>query len=215
MDNIDNWPEATHVQLNKRGNIQMYYNLQIVDGRTVLQYNSTCGGGWFITGEKDPETFIKEKLIKIKTLLWLDDIRDPHKDDWLNFSPIEQPYKVVWVKNYEEFMHHLVMKGLPEGICFDHDLSDFQSFVGSNLGWLSQQEETCAEEGLACHTTEKYKKERTGMDCARWLVDYCIQFDQELPKYNIQSANPVGKENINSLLSNFRAHQIKENERSS
>ena len=50
----------------------------------------------------------------------------------------------------------------------------------------------------------------TGMDCAKWLVDYCIQFDAELPKWNVQSANPVGKDNINQLLSNFRAHQIKD-----
>jgi hypothetical protein len=65
-ENIDYWPQATHVQLNKKGNIQMYYNLQIVNGRTVLQYSSTCGGGWFITREKNPIMFIKDKLIKIK-----------------------------------------------------------------------------------------------------------------------------------------------------
>jgi hypothetical protein len=149
-------------------------------------------------------------MSKVKTLLWLYDIRDPNTDDWLNFSPIEQPYKVVWVKTYNEFLHHIVMEGLPDGICFDHDLSDFQAFVGSNPEWLGQQEETCAEEGIECKTTEKWSKEMTGMDCAKWLVDYCIQFDAELPKWNVQSANPVGKDNINQLLSNFRAHQIKD-----
>ena len=45
--------------------------------------------------------------------------------------------------------------------------------------------------------------EKTGYDCAKWLVEYCINNNKSLPKYAIQSANPVGRENINSLLTNF------------
>ena len=45
------------------------------------------------------------------------------------------------------------------------------------------------------------------MDCAKWLVDYCIDNQLTLPLYNIQSANPVGKENIDGLLKNFIKHQ--------
>jgi hypothetical protein len=51
------------------------------------------------------------------------------------------------------------------------------------------------------------QKEMTGMDCAKWLVDYCIANQLTLPLYNIQSANPVGKENIDGLLKNFIKHQ--------
>ena len=57
-------------------------------------------------------------------LLWLDDKRNPHEKDWLKFSPIEQPYEVIWVKNYNEFVRWITENGLPDGICFDHDLSD-------------------------------------------------------------------------------------------
>jgi hypothetical protein len=112
------------------------------------------------------------KTIKnMKTLLWLDDVRDPNTNDWLVFSPIESPYKVHWVKDYGEFVDWIVSNGLPSAICFDHDLGDTDDL--------------------------------TGYDAAKWLVNYCIDNNKELPKYNIQSANPVGKDNINGLLNNF------------
>ena len=72
----------------------------------------------------------------MKTLLWLDDIRDPYENGgaWAKtFSPIELSMgdlhtEVVWVKNYDEFTSWINSNGLPDGICFDHDLSDFQAF---------------------------------------------------------------------------------------
>lgn len=45
--------------------------------------------------------------------------------------------------------------------------------------------------------------EKTGYDCAKWLVEYCLDNNLKLPKWNIQSANPVGKDNINGLLLSF------------
>lgn len=105
----------------------------------------------------------------LKTLLWLDDSRTPFENDWLVFSPIEQPFNVVWIQSYTEFINWIEMKGLPDAICFDHDLGTDQ----------------------------------TGYDCAKWLVDYCIDNNKSLPLYNIQSANPVGKVNIDSLLKNY------------
>lgn len=108
----------------------------------------------------------------MKTLLWLDDYRDPYtRPDWLVFSPIEQPFKVYWAKSYKSFIQYIIEFGLPDAICFDHDLG----------------------------TSE------TGYDCAKWLVEYCIDNDKALPLFNIQSANPVGAENIRMLLNNFNA----------
>lgn len=57
-----------------------------------------------------------------KVLLWLDDYRNPFKDDWLNFSPIGKDCDVVWVTSYEGFRHWIMVNGLPDAICFDHDL---------------------------------------------------------------------------------------------
>lgn len=58
----------------------------------------------------------------MKTLIWLDDYRNPFKDDWLIFSPINPPYDVKWIKNYYDFCKYIISNGLPDGICFDHDL---------------------------------------------------------------------------------------------
>lgn len=46
--------------------------------------------------------------------------------------------------------------------------------------------------------------EESGYDCAKWLVNYCLDHNFQLPKYDAHSQNPVGKENILSLLQNFK-----------
>ncbi|QEG22229.1 cyclic-phosphate processing receiver domain-containing protein [Mariniblastus fucicola] len=47
----------------------------------------------------------------------------------------------------------------------------------------------------------------SGMDCAKWLVDFCLDHDEKLPQWNIQSANPIGKRNIEALLKSFERVQ--------
>jgi hypothetical protein len=116
----------------------------------------------------------------MKRLLWLDDIRNPFEYNWLrDYSPIDKPYNVIWVKKYYEFVEWIEKNGLPDAICFDHDLSDIY-----------------IEEGVY--------KEKTGYNCAKMLVEYCLAKNLELPKWNVQSANPVGKANINGLLNSFK-----------
>lgn len=112
---------------------------------------------------------MKEKTKR--KLLWLDDLRDPFdlKMDWLKHSPIGKEAEVIWVKTAAEFRSWILENGLPEAICFDHDLGE----------------------------------DTSGYDCAKWLVEYCLDHQQDLPLWNCQSANPVGKENINKLLLSF------------
>ncbi len=46
----------------------------------------------------------------MKTLLWLDDIRDPFVGDWLMSYAPRFAYgdgEVVWVKNFDEFVSHI------------------------------------------------------------------------------------------------------------
>lgn len=119
----------------------------------------------------------------MKRLLWLDDYRDPFdpSGNWLIFSPItDMEYEVFWVKNYQEFVGWITENDLPDGICFDHDLDPNQGLEGLEV-----------------------IDEKTGMDCVKWLVDYCINNNKNLPLYNIQSANPVGKENMDLYLKNY------------
>ena len=62
----------------------------------------------------------------MKTLLWLDDCRDPFNQemDWMAFSPIGRDCEVVHVTNFYEFQDWIMTNGLPDGVCFDHDLAD-------------------------------------------------------------------------------------------
>ena len=65
------------------------------------------------------------------TILWLDDIRDPNTNNWLDiFSPVKPiyDYYIVWVKSYKEFKDWIDSNGLPTAICFDHDLGDVGDF---------------------------------------------------------------------------------------
>ena len=137
----------------------------------------------------------------MKTLLWLDDIRDPkgYETDgntWAGaFSPIQAPFQLVWVKSYKEFTDWIMVNGLPNAICFDHDL-------GMDVAI------TARKDGMSKRKSRKLKQlELTGYDCAKWLVDYCMDNDKKLPLWNIQSANPVGKANIDGLLTNFKHFQ--------
>lgn len=45
--------------------------------------------------------------------------------------------------------------------------------------------------------------EGNGLDCAKYLVDFCIEHNETLPEYHIQSANSVGKMNIDSYLKSY------------
>lgn len=115
-------------------------------------------------------------ILFMKTLLWLDDGRDPKV--WVK----RQFDAIHWVKKYHDFVYWIMDNGLPDEISFDHDLSDI-------------------------HCSKSTYKEKTGMDCAKWLVDYCLDNKVKLPEYNVHSANPTGAENIERILSNFKKFQ--------
>lgn len=116
--------------------------------------------------------FINEK----KTLLWLDDTRDPNvligMYTWAKtYSPIGvDDVEIIWVKTYDEFCNWINKFGLPTAICFDNDLG------------------------------EKLE----GYDCVKWLCAYCINNNLSLPEFNIHSANLDAVYNIKKLLTNFK-----------
>ena len=45
--------------------------------------------------------------------------------------------------------------------------------------------------------------EKTGKDCANFLVDYCLDSSQPLPECYSQSMNSIGRENILSLVESY------------
>lgn len=46
-------------------------------------------------------------------------------------------------------------------------------------------------------------KSGNGYDCAKYLVEFCEENSMKFPTYYIQSANPVGKANIDSYLKSY------------
>jgi len=110
------------------------------------------------------------------TLVWLDDARNPYEKDWLDrFSPLQKPYEVIWAKNYDDFVDWITENGMPEAICFDHDLGED-------------------------HETSD---EKSGMKAAKWLIDYCLDNDLNPPLWNVQSDNPAGRDNINGIILSY------------
>jgi len=134
-----------------------------------------------------------------KQLLWLDDARDPNTNDWLVFSPIGRNVDVHWVKSFNEFVDWIMIYGLPDGICFDHDLGM------EHIKWYFEN----GGHQMPPDPSEDNFVMKTGYDCAKFLITYCKLHELDLPPYAIQSANPVGKENIDMLLKNFIKHNTK------
>ncbi len=101
---------------------------------------------------------------------------------------IRNPQDITWinlfttdyviVRNYSDFVNTVSRFGVPFFVTFDHDLSDF--------------------------TSSDY--EMTGYDCAKWLVEYCIDNRKSIPKFAVHSMNSVGAENIRKCLLNARRY---------
>ena len=126
--------------------------------------------------------------------LFIDDIRKPldvkhawHKGAWEEF-----PSLFSWdiVRSYADFTKYILDKGLPTVISFDHDLS-FEHYP--------QDEESM----IAAINYAKFN-EKTGYDCAKWLVDYCMTNNLPLPDFYVHSFNPVGRMNIINFLVRFQ-----------
>jgi hypothetical protein len=91
----------------------------------------------------------------------------------LYLDDVRIPLDDSWyvVKNFDEFVKYIQEYGMPYEISFDHDLEDFIE-----------------------------DEERTGMTCAKWLVDNDLVPD----KFYVHSANYAGSQNILGLLNNWQ-----------
>lgn len=124
-------------------------------------------------------------------ILWLDDQRDPikyfkkkpSKEEGTLFrnltyykNNIFNRYNVnfTWVKSYDEFVDYITKNGVPKFISFDYDLKNGRSNVEGKLP--------------------------NGIDCAKWLMEYCKENGIPMPKSYVHSANPKHGPELNSLL---------------
>ncbi len=118
---------------------------------------------------------------KEKMRLYLDDIRTPTEGEW------------EVVRNYDEFVAHIKMNGLEsyEVISLDHDLGD------------------TAKNEYYNNVRDNYKidynniTEKTGLDCAKFLVAESMTKSIPLPQIYVHSANPIGSANIMGYINNY------------
>lgn len=123
--------------------------------------------------------------------LYLDDIRNP-KDSlaWCKDQPL-----VEWtiVRNYKQFVDTVNEKGVPANVAFDNDLCD------AHYAKPLQDD----RDGSFQRINAAFK-EKTGYDCAKFLVNYCHEHNIKFPNYTVHSLNPVGRENIIKLIEAYK-----------
>lgn len=112
--------------------------------------------------------------------IYLDDVR----------TPVDKTWTVV--RNYDEFVNKIQEIGLGyiECISLDHDLGD-----------TAMQE---WHRNVYHNYTLNYDniKEKTGYDCAKWLVEKWLDGEPVVPVYT-HSANAIGSANIMGYINNY------------
>lgn len=126
-------------------------------------------------------------------VLFLDDERDPDKVTWAHFP---RDGHTAIARNYEQFVHHVNENGMPSFVCFDHDLADDHIFAMTLENDIVRNDKVFVD----------YGPEKTGLDCAKWLVDFCADNGFKFPKYVVHSMNPAGRERILGYIENAREH---------
>jgi hypothetical protein len=129
--------------------------------------------------------------------IFLDDIRVPTDVTWVNI-PVDQHYSVV--RSYKEFVDLITLRReVPKYVCYDHDLADPVGVFG-----ILALRHNAAVIGLN-NDEIPYNSynEKTGYDCAKWLVNYCMERGIKHPPYIVHSMNPIGKLNIESYINSY------------
>lgn len=103
---------------------------------------------------------------------------------WLYIDDLRMPktdQNWIIVRNFEEGVKLVEELGFPAYVSFDHDLGE-------------------------------YGDEKTGYDFAKWLVECDIIHDvmTEDFDFNVHSANPVGAENIEKYIKNYKNFKFKD-----
>lgn len=126
---------------------------------------------------------------QLRTTLYLDDVRTPKET-----LPNAHPWVVV--RNYDEFSNYIITNGIPDLISFDHDLA------------TEHMEDYFAQFHAQGYQNPSYGdyKEKTGLDCAKFLCEYSERMNQPIKQCVVHSHNPVGSDNIMSYINGFKQH---------
>lgn len=114
--------------------------------------------------------------------IFLDDERMPDHVSWIELPLVEWTI----VRNYNDFVKTVTERGIPLRVSFDHDLGqEHYQYQFQEIPY------------------DKFE-EKTGYDCAKWLVNYCQEKGQSFPEYYVHSMNIIGRANIIKYVENFK-----------
>lgn len=123
--------------------------------------------------------------------LFLDDRRFPSDAYSDSRDIIYLDFEWELVESYNEFVKWIETNGIPKVISFDHDLAE--SHYTPSIYWNDYAKSKEWQDA-------KIHDEKTGYDCALWLLEYCTKNSLELPIWFVHSLNPVGADKIKNLL---------------
>lgn len=92
----------------------------------------------------------------------------------------------ILVKDYISFKNCIDSNKLPNFVSFDHDLAP-DHYNDPTMDYSNY-------------------KEKTGLTCAQYLLEYCVENKLKFPTYYIHSMNFVGKQNIEKLITSYKKH---------
>lgn len=102
-----------------------------------------------------------------KLMIFLDDERMPEEVTWIQY-PAGTEFSIV--RTVEEFITEVVKNaGNIELISFDHDIQDYSGPNGSEV---------------------------TGYDLIKWLVNFCLDNNVEIPQCIFHTKNIIGERNM-------------------
>ena len=120
--------------------------------------------------------------------LFLDDMRMPIGAFTYTKNSLYRDAEWVIVRDYKSFVSCIVKRGMPDLISFDHDLADIHYKSDLDDYEISRMDDY----------------EKTGYDCAKWLVNYCMDNKFIPPPYLVHSGNPVGSANIKGVIESYK-----------
>ena len=134
--------------------------------------------------------------MKKYVILWLDDKRDPFEREWNDYIKGIVPsnglnYNIAWVKDRNEFFKYLRENGLPDFISWDSDLAEEH--------YTPEEYWDDYDRSKAYQESQNYIHP-IGVVVALEFIQYCRYYMRQIPDYHIHSENPVGADNIRTIL---------------
>ena len=118
-----------------------------------------------------------------------------HPDERIRLICEESDLKYIITENDTDLFEEY---GVPYMVSFDHDLADEHYTPPEYWDDYDKSKE---------YQDAQSYREKTGYDCAKWLVQYCMDNNKDFPYYFVHSMNPVGADYIKNYINNYLKQQ--------